>query len=74
MRMLLQLRECCCTEQLVFEQRQAAEKKVVADLRMLLRLWECECTEQSVFGKNDEIGGWKQLVLAFILFSCYSKR
>ena len=30
--------------------------------------------EQSAFGKNDEISGWKQLVLAFILFSCYPKR
>ena len=24
--------------------------------------------------KNKKFGGWKQLVLAFILFSCYPKR
>jgi hypothetical protein len=26
------------------------------------------------FWKNKKFSGWKQLVLAFILFSCYPKR
>jgi multidrug resistance efflux pump len=38
LRMLLQLQERGCAEQLVFEQCQAAAKKAIADLRMLLRL------------------------------------
>lgn len=72
MRILVAIAGARSVEQSVFGYR--LWQKAAADLRMLLPIAGAGSVEQSVLTDIQKNSGWKQLVLAFILFSCYPKR